>query len=54
MVNNHAVALIDVALAEAQIIDSIENIGLSHAIVAYEAIHFGRELQSSFLDVFEI
>ena len=55
MVDGGAVVVIArETLAVAQVVDSVEHVGLTHAIVANEAIDLGRELQLRLDDIFII
>ena len=40
--------------AERKVIDGIKKVGLSFAIMPYQAVHFGRQLQCGLAYVFEI
>ena len=39
------------ALAERQVVDGIQQVGLAHAVLPDEAVHVGRELEVGLLDV---
>ena len=52
MIDYHRIAATaDAALAETQVVDGIEHIGLAHSIVAGETINLGRKLQIGFRNI---
>jgi hypothetical protein len=48
------VSRVEIAFGEADIVDSVKDIGLAHAIIAYETIDFFRKSEVKLFVVFEI